>query len=109
VTGDTTRRANDVSSYGTTCGGGFTGGEHVFRITTRTDVTTVDFTLSDVVSSGPLSILALADTCDPASCVASSAGAETLSVPRGSAGQFYVVVDGAAGARGTFTLSATCR
>ena len=105
----TVTQRNDVAAYGATCGSGFTGGEYVFRITTRTDVTTLDLTLSDVVSSGPLSILALADLCDPASCVASSDGATTLSVPRGSAGQFYIVVDGAAGARGSFTLSAACR
>jgi hypothetical protein len=107
--GQTVQSYNDASSYNATCGTALTGGENVWMLSPPTGTSTVTLTLSGVVATGSLSVLVLTDHCMPSSCVAVSGvgGVVMAAVPPGG-GVLYVVIDGAAGARGRYTLAVAC-
>ena len=107
--GQTVQSRNDVSSYNGSCGTSMTGGENVWLLSPPTGTSTVTLTLSGVVGTGNLSVLVLTDHCTPSSCVAASGagGVVTATVPPGG-GVLYVVIDGAAGARGRYSLAVAC-
>jgi hypothetical protein len=99
--------ASDVTGYGS-CGGSLNSGERVYSVTPSG--TSLTAALSDVWSSGDLTVLVLSDLCTPSTCLGSAdtggSGSVTVGVTPGST--YYIVVDGASNARGLFTVTATC-
>ncbi|MBI5499294.1 MAG: hypothetical protein HY907_03560 [Deltaproteobacteria bacterium] len=101
---------NDVSDYGVLCPGTFNGGEEVRQLLVPAGTDEVEITLTGVDATGALTLLALADPCNPASCYRSSGvGVLTTPVAVGSEVTLYFVVDATTASQGAYGLSVTCR
>jgi hypothetical protein len=109
VTAATIQGADDVADYGATCGAGLTGGEKVYQVTVGATDSQLTAALSDLAATGALTVLVLSDHCTPSTCLGASAAGGGVTVPVTGGATYYVVIDGAANARGKFTLSVTCR
>jgi hypothetical protein len=108
VSASTLTGPNDVTSYGT-CATGLTGGEAVYAVDVPAETVQLAVTLSDVTSNGAPSVLVLRDACDAASCIAGSGGSLGVTAAVTGGRRYYMVIDGAANARATFSMSVDCR
>ena len=106
--GTTVLSRNDVTGYGSDCTGYFDGGENVWSLRTSPSTTRVELRLTDDLASGTLSLLALGDACNPASCQGVSAADGVLNLSVSGEVTLYVVVDGVGAARGPYSIGATC-
>ena len=108
---------NEVTLYGGSCAGNFTGGEKVYQLDVPAGASyTVGFTVStQLPAPADLKGLLLDDACNPvgacldiSTTVTVPAPGERIDATGPSSGNHYFVIDGLDGGRGSGTVTLLC-